>query len=431
VLRGSVLGALCWMAAAAGAAAQTVPPPTPTGSSGRPQIDGQFAVLFDAVPKQDAAELRPRLRIDLSGNRGAFRYRADVSVEGLAADRDGGVTAVIGQARDVWIEWATERVELRGGVGRLPWGRLDEIAPSDVVNPLDTAKFLLEGRAEARLPVAFVRGRVFAGEDLRIEGVLVPVFRRATFDVLDEPTSPFNLLKNVALPPGAVAEPEIEHFEPDASWSNLSGGARVTGTIGRTDIGVSAFRGFDGFGAITFEPVLNPIGAVSGGRLVEHHERFTMIAADAETVVGEWALRGEAAFFVERTVAASIPLRLVPAHAIDAGAGFDRRAGEYRVFGSVIVQHLWSEEDPAVDRTNVSLVGSIDRSFARDRGLARVFAVVNPADESAFVRALAIWRVRDNVSVEGSAGAFLGSSDDAIGRFENRDFLFGRLAYYF
>ena len=103
----------------------------------------------------------------------------------------------------------------------------------------------------------------------------------------------------------------------------------------------------------------------------------------------------------------------------------------YRVFGSVIVQHQWSEEDPGVDRTNVSLVGSIERSFARDRGLARVFAVVNPADESAFVRGLAIWRVRDNVSVEGSAGAFLGSSDDAIGRFENRDFAFGRLAYYF
>ena len=423
-----MLAAACWLLGATTAAAQNT---APAARSSRPQIDGQFAVLFDAVPKQDAAELRPRLRLDLSGARGALRYRADVSVEGLAADRGGGVTSAIGQARDVWIEWATARVELRGGVGRLPWGRLDEIAPSDVVNPLDTAKFLLEGRAEARLPVAFVRGRVFAGEDLRIEGVLVPVFRRATFDALDEPTSPFNLLRTVELPPGAVGESPIEHVEPATSWSNLSGGARVTGTIGRTDIGVSAFRGFDGFGAITFDPVLDPMSAASAGRLVEHHERFTMIAADAETVRGEWALRGEAAFFVERTVPASIPLRRVRAHAFDAGAGFDRRAGEYRLFGSVIVQHQWSEEDPGVDRTNVNLVGSIERSFAHERWLGRVFAVVNPADASAFVRGLAIWRVRDNVSVEGSGGVFLGTSDDAIGRFENRDFAFGRLAYYF
>jgi hypothetical protein len=424
-----VLGATaCLVLGATSAAAQTG---ATAANSGRPQIDGQIAVLFDAVPKQDATELRPRLRIDLSGSRGSLRYRADVSVEGLAADRGGSAGAVIAQGRDVWLEWAGAHVELRGGVGRLPWGRLDEIAPTDVINPLDTAKFLLEGRAEARLPVVFLRGRVFASEAVRVEGVLLPVFRRATFDALDEPTSPFNLLRTLVLPAGVVAAPGIEHVEPETSWENLSGGGRVTGTIGRTDLGVAVFRGFDGFGAVTFEPEQPIVGPAIVGRLVERHERFTMIGADVETVRGDWALRGEVAVFVERQVASMSGLGLVPARTIDAGAGFDRRAGAYRVFGSVLVRREWSPEDPLIDRTDVSLVGSIDRSFGRDRWLARAFAVVNAADRAGFVRGLVVWHVRDDVTLEGSGGAFVGTSDDAIGRFRDRDFAFARVAYHF
>lgn len=423
-----VLGAVCWVLGATGAGAQT---PALTNTGGRPQIDGQFAVLFDAVPRQDAAELRPRLRVDLSGDRGSFRYRADVSLEGLAADRGGRVSTAIGDARDVWIEWAGEHVELRGGVGRLPWGRLDEIAPSDVVNPLDTAKFLLEGRTEARRPIAFLRGRVFASEALRVEAIVVPWFRRATFDALDEPTSPFNLLRTLVLPAGVVVAPGVEHVEPDLSWSNLSGGARVTGTIGRIDLGAAVFRGFDGFGAVTFEPDFTAIGPAVVGRLVERHERFTMMAADFETVRGGWALRGEVAAFVERQVAAVSRLGLVAARAIDSGIGFDRRAGDYRVFGSVIFRHEWSPEDPLIERTDVSLVGSIDRTFAREQWLVRVFGVVNPADRATFARGVVVWHVRDNVTLEGSAGAFLGTSDDTIGRFKDRDFAFARAAYYF
>ena len=53
-------------------------------------------------------------------------------------------------------------VDRTGGVGsgftRVVWGRLDEIQPTDVINPLDVSRFFFEGRAEARLPVALVRG---------------------------------------------------------------------------------------------------------------------------------------------------------------------------------------------------------------------------------------------------------------------------------
>ena len=119
----------------------------------------------------------------------------------------------------------------------------------------------------------------------------------------------------------------------------------------------------------------------------------------------------------------------VKGRAFDAGAGFDRRTGEFRVFASAILHRQWSTEDPSVSRTDVSLVGSIERQFGRDRYLARAFTVINPGDASGFVRCLFVWRVRDDVAVEGSAAAFLGEGDDALARFNTRDFMLVRVRW--
>jgi hypothetical protein len=89
-----------------------------------------------------------------------------------------------------------------------------------------------------------------------------------------------------------------------------------------------------------------------------------MIAGDFETVRGDWALRGEAAVFVEKKLQTAQGT-LVDGRVLDAGLGFDRRTGDYRVFGSVLVRREWSDDAPALAKTNVSLVGSIEREFAR------------------------------------------------------------------
>ena len=111
--------------------------------------------------------------------------------------------------------------------------------------------------------------------------------------------------------------------------------------------------------------------------------------------------------------------------------GVDRRAGAFRVFSSVVLHREWSEEDPLVARTDVNVVGSIERSFGRERYLARAFAVVNPIDAAVFLRAALVWSARDRLTVEGSAGAFMGTSDDTIGRFKTRDFMVVRLRTWF
>lgn len=378
-----------------------------------------LVLAAQTLPKQDATELRPRVTLSGTAELSSHvRVHLDGIAEALVADRSkrgGRVNAFDADAREAWLEVSGARADLRAGYGRLAWGRLDEVQPSDVINPIDTARFFLDGRSEARLPVAFARGRLFLSSSVTLEGVAVPFFRRSRFDSLDEPTSPFNLVNDAALPAGTAVS-GVAHVAPARSWSNMQGGGRLSATIGRVDVSASIYRGFNAFGDIVFEPTGLPRpGAVVVGELVERFPRFTMVAGDFETVTGAWAWRGEGAWFKDRS--------------FDAGVGVDRKTGEFRVFGSVLV-HRDLVRPGAIAKTNTDVVASIERKFHRDQLLSRVFAVVNPADQSGFFRALMVWSASDRVAVEASAAKFTGTGDDAISKFAGRDFVMTRVRYY-
>lgn len=405
-----------------------------------PIVDARLraSVTADVLPRRGVSEIRPEIGADITASPSPrLTMRFDGVADGLVADRGGRIADATVLVRDAYIETHTGVMDVRAGYGRLVWGRLDEIAPTDVINPLDAARFLFDGRGEARLPVAFVRARASLSERLRVEGVLVPRFRRGLFDRLDEPTSPFNLVADAVFPPGVMAVPGRLQVEPGDGWRDMSGGARVETTLGRVDASASVYRGFDGLGPIGLQTAIDPATAQVVGQLVEFHPRFTMVGGDFETVSGPWAFRGEVAAFVDRSflplavVAPGKAPVLVAGRSFDAGAGVDRRVGAWRMFGSAILHREWSDDDASVSRTNLDIVGSMERAFRGEHYVARAFAVVNPGDAAAFLRGVWTWKVRDNVTFDASAGTFLGSGDDTIGRFEKRDFVLTRAQYYF
>jgi hypothetical protein len=416
----------------------------PAGAAAGQLPAGHVSVFADYVPnRQDTAELRarvfaeqvfdpePYLLITLSG-----------FAEGLLARRPDGpsfepgtVTDAVARVHEATLDITGERFGLYAGFGRVIWGRLDELQPTDVVNPLDVSRFFFEGRSEARLPVAVVRGRAFLSESATVEAVYVPAFRRGRFDQLDEPTSPFNLATPltrdiaVCLAIGCPTLPiQIDNREPSFSFGNAQGGARFSATTRRVDWSVSAYRGFESFAIYEAQP----------GRVVPDgvFPRFTMIGADFETVRGEWGLRGELAAFVDDSFQSPL-LRVVDGRSFDAGVGVDRRAGNYRVSGTVMMHRerydmpMLTSDGIEDGRTDVTLMVSADRTFSRERYQVRVFAVANPGESSGFARAIATASLRDNVALEGSAGWFIGDGRDSIGRFADSDFGYVRLKYHF
>lgn len=380
-------------------------------------VGGEVSVTGLVMPNQPESgstrEMRTRARVELTADPSTWlRLKFEGTVDGLLADRQGRIEDLVARAREAWVEARGSRADLRIGYGRLIWGRLDEIMPSDVINPIDTSRYFLEGRAEARLPVAFTRGRLFLSDATTLEAIVSLPGRRGRFDELDEPTSPFNLTRDLVF---AAVPGQIRRIEPENNWDNLQVGGRVSTTLGRVDASVSAYRGFESFGTLALEPVTTQVV----GELVERYSQFTMVATDAEVVVGPWAIRGEAAYFVNR--------------AFDAGVGVDRAAGDYRLLTSIVWHRDWTTDGPALVNNDLSVIGSIERRFSRDRYLVRVFGVGSPIDESGFVRGLAAWSVRDNVALEASAGLLFGSpsSMDTLSRFRDRDFAFVRVRWFF
>ena len=406
------------------------------------QVNGNVSVMADAIPdiseaagSQSIFELRTRISGEWRGQPAPhFRFNFSAYVDTLLADRgptgDSSARDAIARPGDLYVEYTSDRFELRGGMSRIVWGRLDEFQPTDVVNPLDLTRFLLEGRSEARLPVGLVRGRMFLPHNTVIEAILVPVFRAGRFDQLDESTSPFNLL--------ATAEVTVNRAEPEFGVGNLQGGARVTTTSGRVDWALSVYRGFRTFPTVTVVPAFAPPAMA-----LETFPRFAMVGGDFETVRGAWGVRGEAAAFVEDELQSTVLGRGVPGRSVDAGIGVDRKAGNYRIAGDV----LWStrrvdlnDETPDPSRQlaadelnggNWNLVAAVDRSFARETRNVKVFLVNDPSDRTTFARVIASVSLRDNVWLEGSGGLFTGASDDTFGRLTRRDFVYARLKVFF
>jgi hypothetical protein len=88
-----------------------------------------------------------------TGSGGAATFLFD----GLVADRNGSVNDFRVECGTPGWRFVAAAVDLRAGFGRLPWGRLDEVQPTDLINPLDTSRRLLDGRSDARRAVGFVR----------------------------------------------------------------------------------------------------------------------------------------------------------------------------------------------------------------------------------------------------------------------------------
>jgi hypothetical protein len=382
---------------------------TPAGVAAQ-GVDGYASVMVDALPdvqlnpgaRHAVTELRARVFAERRFTVGErIRFTAAGFADGLVADRGQSSTTTAGivRAQELHVEAAWENADLRAGFGRIVWGRLDELQPTDVVNPLDFARFFFEGRAEARMPVGLIRGRLLPSDRFAIEAIYVPVFRRGEFDQLDEDTSPFNI---------ALASSRIE--TPARSFDNAQGGVRTTVTTGRVDWAVSVYRGFET--VPVYEPTAEP---QPGLPVVQRFPRFTMVGGDFETVRGEWGLRGELA---------------AKSDVVEGGIGVDRRTGTYRIAGTVMTTRRLSSHAQG-DGGDVTLITAIERSFARESRVVRVFAVYNPAEESAFARVIANFSVRDNVAVETSGGWFTGSGIDALSSLATRDFVYARLKVFF
>jgi hypothetical protein len=362
-------------------------------------------------PVQEVTEGRARFFAAYEGRIGdRWVFLASGYVDGVTGTGE-RATAGIVRPHETYLERRGDRFELRFGFSNVAWGVLDELAPQDVVNPVDVARFALEDRGEARLPVPLARLRWLLPKDLSLEALFVPWARRGTFDQLDEPSSPFAPEELGGLP----------RSDLDLSWENLEGGVRLRGTGRGLDWGASVYRDLVDFDRYEATPA--GIRAIRPARV--------LVGGDVETVLGAWVFRGEGAFFLDDPLQVEAPAPLVATRwSFQGGVGVDRRLGENVLFVNGLVRSV-PEETLREGDDELSLSFGLTRQLASGTQRLKVFGVWNTSSESAFARAVFTWELVENLEIELGGGAFLGEGGPFLGLISDADFASARLRWFF
>ena len=224
--------------------------------------------------------------------------RGEPGFESLAAVYQDNTPSLL--FRELYVERHLAASDWRVGIQRFAWGRLDEFPVNDLFNPWDYRQFIVKPMEERKLGVPAISANLY-GSDLNWQLVWAPwhvPYR------LGAPDQRWSLLPGAKLFPGS-ADGEVVAREPELPAKTLANGAyglRLQQS-GEIDWGVNLFHGFDPR-PIFRTTELRIVETAEGRRIdpgfVPAFHKITTLGTDGAAIIGDWALRGEAAYTAGR-----------------------------------------------------------------------------------------------------------------------------------
>jgi hypothetical protein len=202
--------------------------------------------------------------------------------------------------KELYGSYSNDFLELRAGIQRFSWGRLDEYPINDLLNPWDYTQFLRKSLEDRKIGVPSISARLNK-RDWNMELVWVPLLVPYRLPLLTERWSVFPEITTAA----KNYDAEIINQDgdlPSHNIENSSVGLRIQGS-GTVDWGVTLFHGYDLRPVFkTTESVISLISGkvvVNPGAEPDFH-KMSSIGIDAAFVKGDWSLRAEAAYAIGR-----------------------------------------------------------------------------------------------------------------------------------
>lgn len=203
--------------------------------------------------------------------------------------------------KELYGMYSSGDVDLRAGIQRFAWGRLDEYPSNDLLNPWDYTRFLRKPLEDRKIGIPSVSGTLNKG-DWTFEAVWVPLFVPYRLPMPDERWAGSSLAAMIAQ---AVPNSEIRPQEPDLpgrAIENSNFGIRVKRT-GDIEWALNLFHGYDP--RPVFKTTALTIISQGGGFIIDpgylpDFHRITSVGMDAAAVKGELSLRAEVAYAFNR-----------------------------------------------------------------------------------------------------------------------------------
>lgn len=204
------------------------------------------------------------------------------------------------EIKEMYLAFARGELELRAGIQRFSWGRLDEYPVNDLLNPWDYSQFLRRPLEDRKIGIPSLSASLSSG-DWSLDAVWAPIMVPCRLPRPGERWSPDTVFSSLARNPYlevAPAEPDL----PARTLENGSFGLRLRHS-GDLEWALNLFHGYDSRPVFrTTALVVAPLPGrllVDPGYVPDFHQ-LTSIGADAAAVVGDWSLRGEVAFAFDR-----------------------------------------------------------------------------------------------------------------------------------
>ncbi len=177
--------------------------------------------------------------------------------------------------REVYLQGRLgSHLDMKIGRQIVVWGRSDNLRITDILNPLDFREPGLTDIEDLRLPVAMSRLDGYAGP-WNLTGIALHEIRFDKMPVFGHDFFP----SPIPLPPEEV---------PSDGGDNTEWAAALNGIFSGWDISFYWANLFDDTAYVS---------ATTGGGLMRRHARVTMWGAAGNLTLGNWLLKGEAAYW--------------------------------------------------------------------------------------------------------------------------------------
>ncbi len=204
--------------------------------------------------------------------------------------------------KELFVTHSSNNVDVRAGIQRFAWGRLDEYPPNDLLNPWDYTQFLIKPLEDRKSGVPSV-SMTLSRDAWTFETVWVPVFVPYRLPLPDERWAGISVVSAIAQTiPNVVITPR-EPDLPDRTAENSSVGLRVKHG-GDIEWALNVFDGYDPrpvfkTTSLSITPQSGKI-VIDPGYVPDFH-RITTIGLDAAAVRGDLSLRAETAYTYHRS----------------------------------------------------------------------------------------------------------------------------------
>jgi len=198
--------------------------------------------------------------------------------------------------KELYLSYTEGGMELRAGVQRFSWGRLDEYPINDLLNPWDYSQFLRRPLEDRKIGIPSLSANLSRG-DWSLDAVWAPIlvpYRLPRPGERWSPDTAFSPLARKSSVDVLPAEPGL----PARTLGNGNFGLRLHHG-GDIEWALNLFHGFDPrplFRTTALTVALLPGRLLLDPGYVPDFHKMTSVGIDAATVLGDWSLRGEIAY---------------------------------------------------------------------------------------------------------------------------------------